>query len=81
MTYYVTHVRYDENDNVIEKVKCKDGSVYTKKQMIIWLAYGSIAYTYYDSHVGDHIHIVDNEYLRTDGNQIKYDNLGNLPRF
>ncbi len=31
MTYYVTHVRYDENDNVIEKVKCKDGSVYTKK--------------------------------------------------
>ena len=51
MTYYVTHVRYDENDNVIEKVKCKDGSVYTKKQMIIWLTYGSIAYTYYDSHV------------------------------
>ena len=81
MTYYVTHVKYDENDNVIEKVKCKDGSVYTKKQMIIWLTYGSIAYTYYDSHVGDHIHIVDNEYLRTDGNHIKRDNLGNLPRF
>lgn len=81
MTYYVTHVRYDENDNVIEKVKCKDGSVYTKKQMIIWLTYDSIAYTYYDSHVGDHIHIVDNEYLRTDGNHIKCDNLGNLPRF
>lgn len=52
-----------------------------KKQMIIWLTYGSIAYTYYDSHVGDHIHIVDNEYLRTDGNHIKRDNLGNLPRF
>ncbi len=49
--------------------------------MIIWLTYGSIAYTYYDSHVGDHIHIVDNEYLRTDGNHIKCDNLGNLPRF
>ena len=81
MTYYVTHVRYDENDNVIEKVKSKDGSFYTKKQMIIWLTYGSIAYTYYDSHVGDHIHIVDNEYLRTDGNHIKCDNLGNLPRF
>lgn len=81
MTYYVTHVRYDENDNVIEKVKCKDGSVYTKKQMIIRLTYGSIAYTYYDSHVGDHIHIVDNEYLRTDGNHIKRDNLENLPRF
>ena len=52
-----------------------------KKQMIIWLTYGSIAYTYYDSHVGDHIHIVDNEYLRTDGNHIKRDNLENLPRF
>ena len=81
MTYYVTHVKYDENDDVIEKVRLSDASVFTKKQMIVLLNNGSEAYTYYDSHVGDHIHIVDNEYLRTDGNHIKRDNLGNLPRF
>ena len=81
MIYYVTHVRYDENDNAIEKVRLCDGSVFTKRQMIIMLNNWSEAYTYYDSHVGDHIHIVDNEYLRTDGNHIKRDNLGNLPRF
>ena len=34
MTYYVTHVKYDENDDVIEKVRLSDGSVFTKKQMI-----------------------------------------------
>lgn len=49
--------------------------------MIVLLNNGSEAYTYCDSHVGDHIHIIDNEYLRTDGNHIKRDNLENLPRF
>ncbi len=74
-------MRYDENDNVIEKVRLSDGSIFTKKQMIVLLNSGSEAYTYYDSHIGDHIHIVGNEYLRTDGNHIKRDNLENLPRF
>ena len=31
--------------------------------------------------VGEEIHVVDNSYLRTDNNNIKADNLGNLPRF
>lgn len=81
MTYYITSVRYDENDEAIKKVKCLGGSECTKKEMIYLLNTGSIAYTYYDSQVGDHVHVVDNEYLRTDGNHIRQDNLGNLPRF
>ncbi|MEG3007382.1 MAG: DUF3892 domain-containing protein [Oscillospiraceae bacterium] len=30
---------------------------------------------------GEDVRVVDNSYLRTDSNQIKNDNLGNLPRF
>ncbi|MCH5316235.1 MAG: DUF3892 domain-containing protein [Eubacterium sp.] len=30
---------------------------------------------------GEEIHVVDNSYLRTDNNNTKADNLGNLPRF
>lgn len=32
-------------------------------------------------YVGEDVHVVDNRYLRTDGNNIKADNLGNLPRY
>ncbi len=31
--------------------------------------------------VGEDVRVVDNRYLRTDSNNIKADNLGNLPRF
>ncbi len=31
--------------------------------------------------VGEDIRVVENEYLRTDANRIKRDNLGNLPRY
>jgi hypothetical protein len=30
---------------------------------------------------GAHVHVVDDEYLSTDRNQTKRDNLGNLPEF
>lgn len=30
---------------------------------------------------GEDVRVVDNSYLRTDANNIKADNLGNLPRF
>lgn len=32
MIYYVTHVRYEENDDVIEKVRLSDCSVFTKNK-------------------------------------------------
>lgn len=32
-------------------------------------------------YTGEDVHVVDNRYLRTDSNNIKADNLGNLPRF
>lgn len=32
-------------------------------------------------YVGEDVHVVDNSYLRTDGNNIKADNLGSLPRY
>lgn len=31
--------------------------------------------------VGEDVRVVENEYLRTDANRIKIDNLGNLPRY
>lgn len=30
---------------------------------------------------GEHVHVVDNSYLRTDANQTKKDNLDSLPRY
>lgn len=32
-------------------------------------------------HIGEDVHVVDNSYLRTDNNNIRSDNLGNLPRY
>ena len=32
-------------------------------------------------YIGEEVHVVENSYLRTDANNIKADNLGNLPRF
>jgi len=31
--------------------------------------------------VGDEVHTVENKYIRTDGNEIPQDNLGDLPNF
>ena len=38
-------------------------------------------YGYYGWVVGEDVRVVDNEYLRTDSNRTKADNLGKLPRF
>lgn len=38
-------------------------------------------YRYGSWHVGEDVRVVDNAYLRTDANNIKADNLGELPEF
>lgn len=91
MVFYIAKVNYDENyknNEVIANlmVSCEDDpnseEEYTKNEIIrVINDYGFEFYTYYEDGVGDHVHVVDNKYLRTDGNNIKCDNLGNLPRY
>ena len=91
MVFYITKVHYDENyknNEVIANlmVSCEDDPTrekeYTKNEIIrVINDYKYEFYTYYKEGVGDHVHVVDNKYLRTDGNNIKCDNLGNLPRY
>lgn len=38
-------------------------------------------YRYGNWYMGEDVRVVDNSYLRTDANNIKADNLGNLPRY
>lgn len=38
-------------------------------------------YRYGSWTIGEDVRVVENEYLRTDANRIKADNLGNLPRY
>lgn len=57
----------------------------TKADMIDHINKGNSVKTKYISNgywkVGEDVRVVDNSYLRTDSNNIKKDNLGNLPRY
>ena len=58
----------------------------TKAEMIDFInkhpGYARTKYVQYGSWCdGEEIHVVDNSYLRTDNNNIKADNLENLPRY
>lgn len=55
--------------DMIKFINDNPGSVHTK-----YYRFGR----WYD---GEEIHVVDNSYLRTDKNNIKADNLENLPRY
>lgn len=56
-------------DELIAFINNHSGQAHTKYQ---WHGY------WYD---GEEIHVVDNRFLRTDRNNTKADNLGNLPRY
>ena len=93
LLYYIDEVKktrgYDGYD-VITILACtqdlnvKASKWYTKKQIIDYInahPYSTVKTKYFRNgswHVGEDVHVVDNEYLRTDPNNIKRDNLGEL---
>ena len=87
--YYVTHANKD-SDGVITDVKTRKGSTtvsaesMSKSALIKLLKpLGSDTAKTYNTATGDSedIRVIDGKYLRTDANNIKADNLGNLPSF
>lgn len=89
MIYDIEQVHYDENykgNEVISRLKYSYRGYTTlyecpKRDMINKINQGATAYTVVNGKLGDNVHVVDNLYLRTDGNNTKSDNLGNLPQF
>lgn len=89
MKYYIEKVHYDENykgNEVIARLRYSliDGvTLYecSKREMIAKINNGNTACTWVNGKMGDNVHVVDNSYLRTDGNNKLSDNLGNLPQF
>ena len=84
---YIYAVHKNAETGVIEKLKCTDGrSEYeecTKKFMINYIKdYPDSVKTLYKRGTswieGEYVHVVDNEYLRTDANYKREDNLGEL---
>ena len=58
---------------------------YTKQAVINFINDGNEVKTKYRKNgfwvVGENVHVVDNQYIRTDSNSIKADNLENLPEY
>lgn len=92
---YIDAVHYDRDYHgcdVITKLRwtnslsSKATNECTKREMIDFINKNpgitkTKYYGYYGWVVGEDVRVVDNEYLRTDSNRIKADNLGKLPRF
>ena len=77
---YISHVKWT-NDLCIRAVKTCD-----KQAMIDFIEkqHGQVKTKYYRNGrwiVGEDVHVVEHAYLRTDANNIKADNLENLPEF
>ncbi len=77
---YISAVKWTNSLNEDAKNEC------SKNDMIQFIKSNpGVTKTKYRSygmwHEGEDIRVVDNSYLRTDNNNIKADNLGNLPRF
>ena len=77
---YISSVKWTNSLNEDADNEC------SKNEMIKFInAHPGVTKTKYRSYgvwcEGEDIHVVDNSYLRTDNNNIKADNLGNLPRF
>ena len=70
----ITHVRKDEN-GTITHVKI-NGTLYLKESIVSHMLIGNSRY-YVPS--GAIVRVVDNKYLRSDANNTKEDNLGELP--
>lgn len=89
---YIYAVHKSEDTDVIEKVKCtnyfgiEQDIDKTKEFMIEFInAHPDSVKTMYKCgtswYSGEYVHVVDNEYLRTDSNRIQADNLGNLMEY
>ena len=74
----ITSLAYTQNLNTKASMWC------TKRQMIDYInahPYSTVKTKYFRNgswHVGEDVYVVDNAYLRTDPNNIKRDNLGEL---
>ena len=89
---YIYAVHKSEGRDVIEKVKCtnhfgiEQDIDKTKEFMIEFInAHPDSVKTMYKRgtswYSGEYVHVVDNEYLRTDANNEKKDNLGELEEY
>ncbi len=95
MVFYIdaVHYAYDSNGNklYIESVRGtfdlneRASKVYTKQAIIDYINEGnSVKTKYYRNYqwrIGEDVRVIDNQYLRTDANDIKSDNLENLPEY
>lgn len=77
---YISEVRWTDNLNSKAYKSC------SKHDMINFInqhpnSVKTKYYRYGNWYVGEDVRVVDNSYLRTDANNIKADNLGNLPRY
>lgn len=94
--YLISKVRYDENQNYITDLfihkdagdKVEAGATYSRQSVVNAIVDGTSFNTIYKENNkwkdGDEVSVVriDNEnYLRTDSNNVKKDNLGELPEF
>jgi hypothetical protein len=95
--YVITAVRYDyRHERIVQlKIYANNGSttqspsVWQRQQVInaikLKRSFVTAYYKYGQWYEGDDVRVVSNgygnEYLRTDGNNILADNLGNLPEF
>lgn len=83
--YYITHATKDSSGTIL-KLKASEGSptvsgqVMSKADMIRLLesGRGNTAKTYKDGRTAD-VRVIDGRYLRSDANDTKADNLGDLP--
>lgn len=86
---YIYAVHKNRYTDAIERLKylrsiCDNNSCeLTKKAMIDYIERhpNSVKTMYFKNnsrHEGEYVHVVDHEYLRTDSNSIKADNLGEL---
>lgn len=84
--YYVTHQRKDK-DGVITDIYTRkgthdgNGESMSKTKLIKLINDGDTAKTYTEKGASEDIRVIDGKYLRTDANNTKADNLGNLPSF
>ena len=92
---YIDAVRYKTDSHgceVISELRCANilnetgKVVYTKQQMIEYINRNpnNVKTKYFKNNMwisGEYVRVVDNAYLRTDSNNIKQDNLGELPTF
>lgn len=78
---YIIEVCENEDGNISE-VKIEGGDTKSKSSVIEEIKRGENYKTKTeDGKIGSDVHIVSNSYIRTDGNEIKKDNLGELKKY